>query len=87
MSIITILVIGMIVASLTPKGQAFLSTDKGAATFVAVSGLVIVSMIPGLLAGSFLNLAFIGLWGYMGYQRLPQARVFARRKFKSISRS
>lgn len=86
-NLITVLIIALIVAQFHPKGQAFLSTDKGAATVVGVSALAILGLIPSIVfGGSILSLAFAGIWGYMGYQRLPGAKAFASRQMKRLSR-
>lgn len=83
---ITILVILLIVAQLTPQGQAFLATPKGAAALVGVSALAILSMLPGALAGSALNVLLIGVWGYTAYQRLPMAKRFAQEQLRRLKR-
>lgn len=83
----TVLIIALIVAQFTPKGQAFLATDKGAAAVVGVSALAILGLIPSIVFGhSVISLAFAGIWGYMGYQRLSGARAFASRQMKRLSR-
>lgn len=77
-NIIFIATIAFMVAQFVPQGQAFLATRKGAAATVVLAAFAILSMIPGLLMGSIANAVFIGLWGWVAYPRLSEAKRFAR---------
>ena len=79
--IFTIVVIAFIAAQFHPKGKAFLASDAGAAATVALSAVAILSMLPGVLTGQILSLLLIGVWAWVAYPRLAQAKAWFVRKF------
>ena len=84
MNFMTILILGFIVANFTPRGQAFLATDAGAAVSVGVAALACLSMLPQLLMGNIISLALVGIWVYFTYPRLGSAQRYLstiKRKF------
>ena len=77
-TVITLLVIAFIFAQFHPRGRIFLNSDAGAATTVAVAAVAALSMIPGLLLGQVLNIAFIAIWGFVAYPRLGAAKRYIK---------
>lgn len=76
---INIAILAFIVAQFIPRGRQFLSSDRGALVTVAVSGVAIVTMLPAALTGSILSIVFIGIWGYVAYPRLTDAKRSVKR--------
>lgn len=76
--LITLAIVAFFVAQFTPRGQAFLSTDKGALAVVVLAVLAIASMLPGALVGSVVDVIFIAVWGWIAYPRLGAAGRGAR---------
>lgn len=84
--LLNIAIIAFVIAQFTPAGQAFLATGLGSAVAVGIAALAILSMLPGLMAGSLVSLVFIGLWGWVAYPRLPLAITYVKGQARKILR-
>lgn len=82
MSLLNVIILVLFVAQFTPQGQQFLATRRGAAATVVIGGLAILSLIPSVLLGNVLSMLFCGLWGYIAYPRLNEARSFFKDAIK-----
>ena len=77
--LITLAVVAFFVAQFTPRGQAFLATERGSLAVVALAVVAVASMAPGIVGGSVVDMVFAGVWVWIAYPRLGAASRGARK--------